>query len=467
MRYQRRDATLVTTVTLSLTLILSGCSYFSAAKTAPKPVVIPEHWTAAPGTKHIPVKPWAEEFSTPQLNKLIEEAFKQNPSVQALTASVSIAKEQSWIAGSALLPQIDAGVTAVRSQRNSTSGFSIASPLTTTHGFSLSFLWEIDLWYKLGNELEATLHDQAAAKSNLQAAKLSLAANITKSWIDGIVATQQVSLARKTIANFKNALDIVEQGYDRGIYKALDVRLARTSWVNAKGREQSFLMQKDGVARTLEISLGRYPAGQFAFPEQLPVMHKSLPNSLPSSLLERRPDVIAASELFFASDQRLLKARKNMFPTIQFSGSGGTNTRKFNDIFNPEFLIWNIAGSLTQPLFHGGQLFAERDQAKARVRQAAANYAQVMLTAFNEVETAMAAEHWLTEQENLLAAEVNESKEAEYLAETEYISGLIEIIVLLEAQRRAFSSETNLIEIRNQRLQNRVNLYLALGGPVL
>ena len=112
-------------------------------------------------------------------------------------------------------------------------------------------------------------------------------------------------------------------------------------------------------------------------------------------------------------------------------------------------------------------MIAERSQAEARVRQAAADYTQVMLQAFREVETTMAAETWLSEQEKLLVAEVAESAAAEELAETDYISGLANITTLLEAQRRAFNSETNLIEIRKQRLQNRVNLYLALGGPVL
>ncbi len=455
-------------VGLLLLAILQGCSYFSATEKPPQSIDIPEQWAAADkDQEQQPTKPWSEEFSDPELNTLIEEAYKQSPSIQALIASVRVAEEQTYISGSVLLPQVDAGINGNRSQRTSAAGFSLSSPRSTTIGFSLGFLWEVDLWYKLGNELEATAHDHAAAESNLQAAKLSLAANITKTWIDGIVAGQQVDLVRKTITSFKSALDIIEQGYTRGLSKAVDVRLARTSWLNARGREQGFLRQRDAAARMLEFSLGRYPGGSFVFSEQLPAMRETLPVSIPSSLLERRPDVIAAIERFFASDQRMLKARKNMLPTIQFSGSGGTGARNFSDIFNPEFLIWNIAGNLAQPLFQGGRLFAERSQAEARVRQAAADYALVMLQAFREVETSMAAERWLSKQEMLLASEVMESKEAEKLAETDYISGLADITVLLEAQRRAFNSETNLIDIRKQRLQNRVDLYLALGGPVL
>ena len=327
-----------------LILMLPGCAYFTSADAPPKTIIIPEQWTATSDSEKLPIKPWTQEFSGIELNKMIQEAYNQNPNIQYLIAGVSIAEEQVWISGSTMLPQIDAGISGNRSQRSNISGFSVSSPRSTTYGFNLGFLWEIDLWYKLGNELEAAQHDQTAAESDLQAAKLSLAANITKTWVDGIVADQQVELTRKTISSFKNALDIIEQGYDRGIYNALDVHLARTSWLNAQGREQGFLRIKDEATRTLESSLGRYPSGTLIFPDQLPIVTEALPNSLPSSLLERRPDIIAATERFYASDQRMLKARKNMLPTIQFSGSGGTSTKKFSEIFNPEFLIWNIAG---------------------------------------------------------------------------------------------------------------------------
>jgi len=452
---------------VSLGLTLPGCSYFSPTDSAPETVQIPKTWLSTSTEKQDSVQPWLNEFSDPQLNTLVAEAFSQNPSIQSLIAGIEIAEDQTWLSWSAFSPKINAGIKASRNQRSNAAGFSVSSSRTNNVGFGLDFIWEIDLWYKLGNELEATQHEQTASESDLHAAQLSLAANITKTWFDAIVAKQQVKLAEKTIVSFQNALDIIEGGYDRGLYQALDVRLARSSLLNAQGRKQNFLKVQDETTRMLESLLGRYPSANLELPEQLPSVTHSLPNSVPSSLLERRPDIIAAEQRFFASDQRMIKARKNMFPTIQISGSGGTSTQKINEIFNPEVLIWNIAGNLTQPLFHGSQLFAERSQAKARVKQAAADYSQIVLTAFQEVETTMAAEKWLQKQQQLLQAETIESSEAERLAENDYITGLTDIITLLEAQRRAFDSENSLLELHKQRLQNRVNLYLALGGPVL
>ena len=449
-------------------LTLSGCSYFKAADKAPDTVTIPKQWSSS--DEHSPqdaITPWLTQFSDSLLIASVEEAFTHNPNLQGLMAGIAISDDQTWIAASAFWPQIDTGLRASRNKRSNAAGFSVSSPRTNNVGFSLDFLWEIDLWYKLGNELEATEHEKTASESDLYAAQLSLAANIAKMWFDAIVSNQQIELANKTIASYEMALDIIDQGYNRGLYKALDVRLARTNVFNAKGKKENFLRIKDEQIRTLEALLGRYPSASLIVPNQLPDTSHALPNSVPSSLLKRRPDIIAASERFFASDQRMLKARKNMLPTIQLNGGGGTSTKKLDEIFDPERLIWNIASGLSQPLFHGAELFAERSMAEARVKQAAAFYAEVVLQAFQEVETTMAAEQWLDNQQQFLEAEAEESKQAERLAEDDYMMGLADITTLLEAQRKAFTAENSLLEIRKQRLQNRVNLYLALGGPVL
>ncbi|MCF6204391.1 MAG: TolC family protein, partial [Methylococcaceae bacterium] len=315
----------------SILLNLSGCSYFGAVDSMPATVAIPQQWSSSTN-QYNPVRPWLEEFSDVQLSSLVEEAFVNNPSIQGLIASIAIAEDQTWLSSSGFWPKINAGLNASRNQRNNATGIAVASSRSNNVGFALDFVWEIDLWYKLGNELEATEHEKTATESDLYAAQLSLAANITKAWFDAIVAGQQIKLAEKTINSFSNALAIIEQGYDRGIYKALDVRLARSNLLTAKGRKENYLKILDETKRTLEFLLGRYPSASLKMPDQLPITSLPLPNSVPSSLLDRRPDIIAAAERFLATDQRLLKARKNMLPTIQLSGSGGTSTRKLDDI---------------------------------------------------------------------------------------------------------------------------------------
>ena len=447
-------------------LLLPGCSLFVGAKAPPQEFVIPQRWSTDIDSTASPLRPWLDNFNQPQLTELIQEAFTKNPNLQALAASMEIARQQTWIAGATRWPQMDAGIRPSRSKRSSTAGFSLSSSRTTNYGFSLDFLWEIDLWNRLGNRQEATELDQAAAEADLKAAQLSLAANLVKTWFEATTAGQQIELARKTIQSFKNALEIIEQGYERGLNRVLDVRLARTNLLGAISREQVFRRTKDQAVRSLEFFLGRYPAGALEVPPRLPVISEPIPVSIPAKLLERRPDIIAASQRFYASDQRFLEAGKNLLPAISLTANGGTSTRKLGDLFNPEALIWNIASSLTQPLFHGGSLLAARDQAKSSRELAAANYTEVLLQAFREVETTMAADQWFTIQEQTLMEASRESREAERLAEDDYVAGLTDIATLLEAQRQAFDAENGLLEIRSQQLQNRVNLYLALGGSV-
>lgn len=451
-----------------LVIILQGCSYFSPTESLPDTVAIPDKWSSQLNEQtRAGLQSWVDEFSDPELKLLVSEALQHNPGIQRLAAGVAVADDQTWLAWSEFWPKLAGGFKSSRNKRNNSAGFAVSTKPVNNFGVSLDFLWEIDLWYRLGNEFEATEHEKSAAESDLYAAQLSLAANIAKSWFDTIVASQQLQLAEKTIQSFKHTLEIVEQGYDRGVYKPLDVRLARSNLLGAEGRRENYLKIQDEAKRTLEFFLGRYPSANLTTPPQLPDIPHSVPASVPSELLERRPDIVAAAERFFATDQRLIKARKNMLPTIQLNGSVGTSTKKLSDIFNPENLIWNMAGSLTQPLFNGGQLFAEHSQAEARVKQAAASYAEVVLQAFREVETTLAAGQWLQQQYSLLISEVAESREAERLAEADYLTGLTDIVTLLESQRRALDAESSLLELNKQRLQNRVNLYLALGGPLI
>ncbi len=448
-----------------IALFTTGCSYFSPQDHIPNALETPASWHSEHASA--PVKPWLKQLNAPQLEALVTKAIDNNPMLRSLQASIDVSEQQTWITQSSFWPHIDAGLRASRNQRNNASGISVASRRSNNVGFALDFLWEIDLWYKLGNALEASLHEQQAAHADLYAAQLSLAANIAKTWFDSITLKQHIELANKTIANYQNAQIIIERGYRRGIYQALDVRLARSNVFNAQNRKQQFVQQLDASVRSVQALAGDYPTGHFELADALPQPTHNISVSVPAALLERRPDIRSAAALFFASDQRLLKARKNMLPSIQLSGSGGTSTQKLDDIFNPQFLVWNIAGNLTQPLFHGLQLFAEREQAEARVRQAAADYAQVVLTAFQEVETTLAAKSLIARQATLTQAETAEAVAAQQLAEHDYIAGLTDIITLLDAQRRAYDAQSRLLDIRNQRLHNRINLYLALGGPLI
>ena len=193
-------------------------------------------------------------------------------------------------------------------------------------------------------------------------------------------------------------------------------------------------------------------------------MKQEVPVGLPSELLARRPDIISAERRLAAAGRILKSEKRNRLPSFRLTGNGGTSTDTFSQLLNSKFLVWNLAANLTQPIFKAGELKAKVALAEARRNEAVAEYAQVALQTFLEVETALNTEEQLKNQEVALVTAASESEEAETIALDEYTKGLIDIVTLLDSQRRTFQSRSDLIQVRNQRLQNRIDLYLALGG---
>ena len=157
-------------------------------------------------------------------------------------------------------------------------------------------------------------------------------------------------------------------------------------------------------------------------------------------------------------------AHADRFPRLTLTGDIGTRSNELNNLVSSDYLVWSVFGGLSAPLFDSGRLEAEEERAVANIKIAEANYNQALLTAFQEVEEGLINETLLQEQESALKTASEESIEAENLAFDQYQSGLLEFITVLESQRRSFDAQSTEIEVRNQRLQNRINLYLALGG---
>jgi outer membrane protein TolC len=238
----------------------------------------------------------------------------------------------------------------------------------------------------------------------------------------------------------------------------------RTSVRNAENNVQLRLRERDGARRSLEVLLGRYPKSEVALTNELPTLAKAVPAGLPAQLIERRPDIIAAQRGFLAAHQRVRSAKKDRLPQIRLTSSAGTSSDELKDVLDINNNIWSLAANLTKPIFDAGKIKSQVGRAKAQREEARYQYVQTILQAFAEVETALAAEGFLNKQESALRASVKESGEAQTLALDDYSAGLTDIVTVLESQRRVFDARRALIQLQNLRLQNRIDLYLALGG---
>ena len=348
------------------------------------------------------------------------------------------------------------------------SGTTGAMSLTTVdYGLSLEASWELDLWGRLRDLDKAAQQEYIAAIADFRAARLSLAANTAKAWYDLITARQQVLLAEQTLDSFNSNLRITERNYKAGddTASALDVQFGRNNVASAERSLVSQRLARDEAARTLEVLLGRYPSAELKSRDELPDLTKEVPAGLPSELLWRRPDLVAAAADLKASARRAQAARKELLPAITLTGRASTSSEALtNMLTDPEFIVWNAAASLAQSIYRGGAPSAEARRALAANEAALRRFASLALRAFREVESALATERSLAEQEGFLEVELRQATLAEKQSAREYSDGIVGILEILEAQRRAVAARNSMINLRNQRLQNRIDLHLALGG---
>ncbi len=428
---------------------------------------LPDYWT---GGRYRVTSPamvgWVDDFKSAKLKELVREAVNQNYNLASGRSRVEQVLERARIANANRIPQIDGGISANRSQIR--RGAALRTVTASTYNLTLDFSWEVDIWGRVKNLRDAQL-DLAVAETNIyEWTRLSLAATVVKTSLDIAESRQQIILSRGNLRSLETNLDILDSklevggGDDR---TALEISLSRADIARARSNILIEERNIDGNRRSLEILLGRYPKGTIDTLSELPRMGRKIPAGLPSELLLRRPDMIAAEYQVDAKLKALAASRKALLPAIRLTGRTGTsNTTVFEDLFDINNLIWNVGGNLARPIYAGGSLRSDIRLSEHERDELVATYSNKALTAFREVETALAAESYLLKQMAALQIAVAEARRAERLSLSQYEKGLVDIITLLESQRRDFSTKSSLLQVKLQLLQNRVDLYLALGG---
>ena len=338
------------------------------------------------------------------------------------------------------------------------------------YGVGLDASWELDLWDRIGASVNAAEADYAASEADLSAAELSLAAQTAIAWINLNEAIAQERVAELTYDARDRVRLLTERRFQRGLVDALDVRTARSALANAEATIATRRQITGETARRLEILLGRYPAAEIAAPAELPSLGPLEPEGNPALLLSRRPDIAASEARIEAAGMRAETARLAMLPSLTLSGSVSTTESDLADAFDPELIAARLVANLIAPIFTGGRLDAQRDAAVAQAEAAVANYANIVLSAWGEVENAIAADQYLAEQEQAQARALEEARLAEDLALRKYTtSGTLTIFNLIDAQTRRLTAESQLISVSANRATNRISYHLALGGglPVL
>jgi NodT family efflux transporter outer membrane factor (OMF) lipoprotein len=436
-------------------------------------VNVPQKWESEKVVEEGDISRWWKKFGDANLDSAVAEVLKKNNDLKAAAARMDQAAAVARIAGADLYPSLNQSFSASR-QKRVFVGFpfggldnGIPSSTTNLFGVSLDVSWELDFWGRIRAMKSAATADFQASRADLIGFQISLAGQTAKAWFAAVEAKQQVRLSEETVKNYQTTNEQVMSRYKRGLRPSLDVRFSETNVATAKA---ILLQRKDLLQRTmrqLEILLGRYPSARLTLSENLPNISDPIPAGLPADIISRRPDLIAAEKRLAAANARLTESRQALYPRISLTGSVGTTSNEISDLLNGDFSVWNLVGNLLTPIFQGGRLRAGVKLAKAREIEALAFYVQNVLTAYYEVETALTAEKNLEEREQALRVSAEQALAARRLAEDRYARGLAGLIEVLEAQRRAFDSQSQLLSVRRLRLDNRIDLYLALGGDFI
>jgi NodT family efflux transporter outer membrane factor (OMF) lipoprotein len=407
---------------------------------------------------------WLADLKSKALENVVREALQNNPKLEVAAARMRAARWRSLRDGAERFPDVATKLGADQE-------FARAAGLgewqqTDRYELALNLSWEVDVWGRLRDTQRAAALDAQAAAADFQAARLSLAANTAKAWCNAVEAAQFVELAERTRKNFAQNLESIVSKVNKGVpgVTALDEKLSRANEASARSRLESARQRLDAAKRTLEAAAGRYPSAEITASTTLPQISTAVPAGLPSALLLRRPDLLAAEQRAAAEQKRVQAAWKSLLPTFRLTAAGGSTTQEFSDLLDAKKIVWNIAEGLTQPVFRGGRLLADAKIAEEDRNALAATYADTALQAFREVETALAAETYLNRQISALRDYELQSTEAETMAQRNFDNGLVPFVTVLEAQRRAVDAQIALIQAQNARVQNRLDLYLALGG---
>ena len=440
-------------------LLAAGCAS-SGISMVPEDVPVPEAWVRGGDAGEVEAG-WLASFSDPALDALVAESMAGNRALKQDRLQLQIARQAAAVVRSSRFPSLDLGLGGSRSGFEDDAGNDVSAE---SYSASASLRFDVDLWGELSRAQQAAELSVAAQEARVEAAEYDVAGTTAARYFDVLEAMQLLTLAKSRLENTQASHDIVASGYRQGLNDALDLYLAR----NQVERERAGLAQQEQSLReamaALQLALARYPHGEVDFSGELPVLTDAVPTGLPSELLLRRPDIREAWLNLLAADADLAAAHKARFPQLSLTGSAGTSSARLSELIDGGFSSWSLALGLTQPLFDAGRLAALEEQALMRVRIAEEAWLGLVYDAFAEVENAVSRQASLkTRYEAFLEAEKN-SRAALDLALDQYQRGLVTYTTVLESQRQAFDAEATVIELRNQRLQNRLALYLALGG---
>jgi len=449
------------TLALVVPLALSACalapqpSRDDVVKEALPNVRAPAQW-AAPGAGAGSVADdWLATFREPQLDALVIEAVAYNADLRIAAARVDAAAAYLAGAESPLWPQVNAVARGGGKMSGDSSGL---------RGIGLFAAWELDLWGRVRSLVRSTELQYEATGLDAEYARQSIAALVAKAWILAIEARLQKAQAEATLRAAEDLASLARDRLRVGSGDEYAVATAQASVEALRDTVKSLDLAYANALRALEMLVGRYPASSVAVAAGLPAWPGEIPSGLPSELLERRPDVVAAERRVAAAFYRTEEAKAARLPRITLVGNVTSLDSTLFVLQERNNPVMSFGAGLVQPLFLGGLLQAQVDVRTAEQQAAIAEYGKLGIRVFGEVEGALAAGTTAREREQILVRAVRENERALELSNIKFRVGTIDLSSVQQQQIAVYNARISLLRVQSDRLVQRVNLHLALGG---
>ena len=428
-------------------------------------------WQPARPSEHIERGEWWKVFYDSRLDDYEEQALHNNPGLQAAVARVKESRALLQKARSALFPNASAGFGPSREKLSAVSQLrpdGVEIPTETVWRAQASAGYEVDLFGRVSDSVKASAAQAEQSEALFRSVRLALQADVAQSYFNLRELDAELDVYNRSVALRGQALDLVQRRFDEGEISELDVRRAQSELATARSEAMTAERLRAASEHSLAVLLGKIVADFSVQPDPLVSVDIHVPPGLPSSMLERRPDVAAAERAMAAANARIGVAKAAFFPALNLTGTAGFESASLSDLFkwsSRAFVVGPLAGTaLTIPLFDGGRRKGDLAQARAAYEANVDDYRQVVLVAFREVEDSLADLRILQDQTVTQAEAVKASTRAAHLSRAQYQEGAVNFLDVIDADRTVLQSQRAAAQVAGLQAVSTVNLIRALGG---
>jgi outer membrane protein, multidrug efflux system len=453
-------------------IVLAGCTvgpnYHRPAVPAAPAFQEPSAQASAQARQDIAWSNWWAVFNDPVLDNLESQATDANRDIRIAVAHVDEANAMARSVHSYQLPTISAAPSISRTreaqQRPNNGNTNGLAATFNDLLLPLTLNYEIDAWGKIRRMVQSANASAQATDADLRFVRLSVGASVAVDYYSLRETDTQLAIYDETVSALQRGYQIIDNQFEHGLVSELDVKQAQTLLDQVRSQRDAMHIQRDQLEHAIAELLGRPPEGFHIAVDTSLEAPPSIPAGIPSQLLERRPDIISSERSMAAASAQIGVAKAAYFPSLSLTGAVGYESANPAAIFDWQNTIASLGASVTAPIFTGGRLRANLDQARAAYQASVSQYEKTVLVAYQQVEDQLAALHYLTQQERDSASAVASSQDEERIALNRYNAGLVNYLNVVYAEQTLLNNEQSEAQVSGQRLIATVVLVKALGG---